>query len=256
MRHIVSRLLDISERSYYTFKKQGRPVIRLLETYFSKSDLEEWIEYEKISKLDILKDFEAILQGSKLDYLKFVSEELNFTLEHDSFTDLYYKLLIYLYDMQKLENADITSVWIMGDALPGFLLESKYSNTEEDKEGEAVLYKIKYKFGIINHFDQNMSNFIRLSLARDMLPLITNNIGSNTKISETYRKSAVYHTLLFNIYKSHSELDYRQKMKYLLDLIVPGSKEEDADIIFEKNWKYIEVDFNKYIDRVKTKELQ
>ena len=249
MRHIVSRLLDISERSYYTFKKQGRPVIRLLETYFSKSDLEEWIEYEKISKLEMIKDFEMILLGSKIDYLKFVNENLVLDIKYDLFTDLYYQFLIYLDETQRLEDTEIATTWTVGDVIPSFFLNKNKATT-----GESEIYKLQYKFGIINHFDQNMSNFIRLSLARDMLPLVTNNIGSNAKISEAYRKSAVYHTLLFNIYRSHPKLDYRQKMKYLLDLIVPGSKEEDADIIFEKNWKFIEVDFNKYIDRVKTSE--
>ena len=246
MRHIVSRLLDISERSYYTFKKQGRPVIRLLETYFSKSDLEEWIEYGKISKLDILKDFEIILMGSKVDYLKFVNENLALDFKYDLFTDLYYQLLVYLDEMQRSEDAAISKTWTVGDAIPGFFIKH---NIATDKENEA--YRLQYKFGIVNNFDQNMSNFIRLSLSKDMLPLITNNIGSNIEISEAYRQSAVYHALLFNIYRSHPKLDYRQKMKHLLDLIVPGSKEEDADIIFEKNWKHLEVDLEKYINMIK-----
>jgi len=255
MRHVVSQLLDISERSYYTFKKQGRPVIRLLETYFSKSDLEEWIQYEKISKLDILKDFEAILQGSKLDYLKFVSEELNFSLEYDLFTDLYYKLLIYLYDMQKLENTDITSVWMVGDALPGFLLESKYSNTEEDKEDEAVLYKIKDKFGIINHFDQNMSNFIRLSLTREMIPLIRNTKGTDIDFSEVYRMNAVYHVLLFNIYKKNPKLTYKEKIIKLGNVLgfnIENLSAEQIDEIFNmpNNWKIVEADIDKSLKMI------
>ena len=247
MRSTMSQLLEISEKSYYVWKKRTHTkLINLLESMYSKGDIDEYLMYGKISKFEILKDFEMILVGSKIDYLKFVNKDLTLDFKYDLFADLYYQFLVYLDEMQRSEDVAIFKTWTVGDAIPGFFIKH---NTVTDKEDE--IDKLQYKFGIVNNFDQNMSNFIRLSLGRDMLPLITNNIGSNIEISEAYRKSAVYHALLFNIYRSHPKLDYRQKLKYLLDLIVPGSKEEDADIIFEKNWKHLEVDLEKYISMIK-----
>jgi len=247
----MSLLFSTAEGTYYKWKAQKRPIILLLDYLLTQSEIEEFLSSSdhKITKFEMIKDFEMILLGSKIDYLKFVNDNLILDFKYDIFIDLYYQFLVYIDNMQRSEDVEISKSWTLGDAIPGFFINHSIAADKEDK-----IYKLQYKFSIINHFDQNMSNFIRLSLARDMLPLVTNNIGSNAKISEAYRKSAVYHTLLFNIYRSHPKLDYRQKMKYLLDLIVPGSKEEDADIIFEKNWKFIEVDFNKYIDRVKTSE--
>jgi len=243
---LYSTILGCSVSGFYKWKKQNRLIISLLQEYFSDSDLLEWVKKQKITKLELVKDFEMILLGSKIDYLKFVNENLVLDLEYDLFTDLYYQFLVYLDEMQRSEDVEISKIWTVGDAIPGFFIKHNIATEKEDE-----IDKLQYKFGIVNHFDQNMSNFIRLSLGRDMLPLITNNIGSNIEISEAYRKSAVYHVLFFNIYKSHPELDYKHKIKFLLDLIVPSSKEEDADIIFEKNWKHLEVDLEKYISMIK-----
>jgi len=243
---LYSTILGCSVSGFYKWKKQNRLIISLLQEYFSDSDLLEWVKDQKITKLELVKDFEMILFGSKLDYIKFVNENLVLSLKHNLFTDLYYQFLVYIDNMQRSEDIEISKSWTVGDAIPGFFIKHSIAADKEDE-----IYKLQYKFGIVNHFDQNMSNFIRLSLSRDMLPLVTNNTGSHIEISELYRKSAVYHALLFNIYKSHPELDYKEKMKFLLELIVPGFKEEDADIIFEKNWKHLEVDFDKFVVKIK-----
>jgi hypothetical protein len=242
---LYSTILGCSVSGFYKWKKQNRLIISLLQEYFSDSDLLEWVKDQKITKLELIKDFEMILLGSKIDYLKFISENLMLDFKYDLFTDIYYQFLIYLDEMQRSEDLEIYKTWTVGDAIPGFFIKH---NTVAAKEDE--IYKLQYKFGIVNDFDQNMSNFIRLSLSRDMLPLVTTNIGSNIEMSEAYRKNAVYHALLFNIYKKHPELDYKDKMKFLLELIVPGFKEEDANIIFNNNWKHLEVDFNKFMDKI------
>ncbi len=245
----MSLLFSTAEGTYYKWKSQKRPIILLLDYLLTQSEIEEFLSSpdHTISKFEMIKDFEMILMGSKIDYLQFVDENLALSLKYDLFTDLYYKFLVYLNEMQRSEDTDISRTWTLSDAIPGFFLKQNITTENEEHE----LYKLQYKFSKINSFDQNMSNFIRLCMGRDMLPLVANNTGSHIEISELYRKSAVYHALLFNIYKLHPELDYKEKMKLLLELIVPGSKEEDADIIFEKNWKHLEVDFDKFVVKIK-----
>lgn len=45
--------------SYYNWDKQNRPIILLLEKYFSKNELEEFIQTGKIEKLELIKDKSA-----------------------------------------------------------------------------------------------------------------------------------------------------------------------------------------------------
>lgn len=52
MKQSISKLLDISERSYYTWKKENRPIIEFLEKYFTESDLEEFLQTNSISRLE------------------------------------------------------------------------------------------------------------------------------------------------------------------------------------------------------------
>jgi hypothetical protein len=47
----ICKLLGISSASYYRWKEE-RPIITLLEKYFSDQDLEEFLETGKISKLE------------------------------------------------------------------------------------------------------------------------------------------------------------------------------------------------------------
>ncbi|MEA3373705.1 MAG: hypothetical protein U9Q62_08460 [Campylobacterota bacterium] len=57
MRKQIMKVLDIAEKTYYNWKRQKRPIIVLLEEYFTKGDLEEYFQTGKIEKLEIIKKF-------------------------------------------------------------------------------------------------------------------------------------------------------------------------------------------------------
>jgi len=52
MQEEYCRLLDVSRNTYYAHKRENRPIVALLEKYFSEKDLEEFLETGKISKLE------------------------------------------------------------------------------------------------------------------------------------------------------------------------------------------------------------
>jgi len=59
MRKIISNLCDISEKSYYVWKnKSHKKLINLLEKYFTKKDLEEFLLTQEISKFEPPKSLE------------------------------------------------------------------------------------------------------------------------------------------------------------------------------------------------------
>lgn len=59
-RDIFIRLFDFSINTYYLWKKQNRPIINLLEKYFKKEELEEFLETGKIEKFEKSKNSEFL----------------------------------------------------------------------------------------------------------------------------------------------------------------------------------------------------
>ncbi|MDD3497848.1 MAG: hypothetical protein PHH92_10740 [Aliarcobacter skirrowii] len=55
MKEAIKKLLDISDVSYYRWKKE-RPIFDLLETYFTKDELNEFLETGKIEKFEAIKN--------------------------------------------------------------------------------------------------------------------------------------------------------------------------------------------------------
>ena len=55
MRHSITKLIGNTEKSYYRWRQQGRLVISLLEKYFSKAEIDEFIETKKIARVELNK---------------------------------------------------------------------------------------------------------------------------------------------------------------------------------------------------------
>lgn len=62
-RDIYMELFNISINTYYLWKKQGRPIIFLLEKYFTKEDLEEFLETGKVEKLENADKYSSVIQS-------------------------------------------------------------------------------------------------------------------------------------------------------------------------------------------------
>jgi len=55
----IAKILDVTLKSVYNYKKENRPVVTLFEKYFTQNDLEEFLSTGKISK------YEGIKQGTQ-----------------------------------------------------------------------------------------------------------------------------------------------------------------------------------------------
>ncbi|WP_323585423.1 hypothetical protein [Aliarcobacter butzleri] len=55
--NIVANLLEISENSYYRWKKKDHvKLIKLIEQYFADSEIEEFLQTGKIEKFELVKE--------------------------------------------------------------------------------------------------------------------------------------------------------------------------------------------------------
>ena len=58
MRDIICDICEIGEKSYYVWKnKSHKKLIELIEKYFTKEDLQEFLQTGKIKKYDIIKNY-------------------------------------------------------------------------------------------------------------------------------------------------------------------------------------------------------
>ena len=53
MRHSIVKLIGNTEKSYYRWKKEKRLVISLLEKYFTKNEIDEFIQTKQIARLEL-----------------------------------------------------------------------------------------------------------------------------------------------------------------------------------------------------------
>ena len=51
-KEVMAKLFDFNATTYYAWKKQNRPIINLIDKYFTKEDLQEFIEKGSITSLD------------------------------------------------------------------------------------------------------------------------------------------------------------------------------------------------------------
>lgn len=75
----IAELIGNNDKTIYRWKKEGRPIISLLEKYFTKEDLEEFLETGKIQKLDNLKLLNKTAEQIVLDffYEKYTNNFIN-----------------------------------------------------------------------------------------------------------------------------------------------------------------------------------
>ncbi len=68
MKNAIIKILNIADRTYYNWKSEGRPIISLLEKYFSSEDLEEYLQTGSISRLEKLDNLDSDLLERHIAY--------------------------------------------------------------------------------------------------------------------------------------------------------------------------------------------
>lgn len=76
--------MSISRSAYFKYKKEERPVVSLLEKYFSQDELEEFLETGRIKKYDMLNalsETELKDKSDSKDSLLLLEDYANYSLE-------------------------------------------------------------------------------------------------------------------------------------------------------------------------------
>ena len=95
----IVKVLGVSKNSYWNYKKQGRPIIDLLERYFGKEELQEFLDTGKISKLEKSKVCDELLAHYKSAYFNYIQKKMSsITSLQNHLEQYYFQYLYYLKD--------------------------------------------------------------------------------------------------------------------------------------------------------------
>ncbi len=171
-KQLACEILDISTRSYSNFSKQKRLIIHLLEKYFTKEDLQEFIEFSKINKFENNNSIqEYFIETNKNKYIqsfKSTSPSLR-SIYEESIKDFYFYFLTnlknkknffsstdYEYESNFIEKYDFNK------ALSDYIFKNQEKEFEKDNFDKRLLY-VKEKIekehtNFVKFTDENFSN--------------------------------------------------------------------------------------------------
>lgn len=97
----IAELIGNNDKTIYRWKKEGRPIVSLIEKYFSKEDLEEFLETGKVRKYDSI---DTTISISIISFL----QKLNVLYHEDGNPQLFYRFIVYYIQYEESFNSDGT----------------------------------------------------------------------------------------------------------------------------------------------------
>jgi len=202
----ISILIGNSERTIFKWKKENRPILSLLEKYFTKDDLAEFLETEKIEKFDnILKIQNIVINNNINKYIDtFIQKTQSNTIKFSGnfFIDFYFSFLSYFnkFDMEKSFSC------LIHDYLIDYSSD-KYMYPLQLKTINNYLY-------LFNDFDDLMTIFLSQSLNNNFAELLDNDDYS-IGLNKLKKDEAYFHIIGLYFYTNHSSLNPNLKIELI-----------------------------------------
>ena len=172
MQENIKKILDISDKTYYNWKNQNRPIIELLHKYFTDSEIEEFLQTDKIINFEatnyIKNNFMTINKNKYIQSFKSTSSSLR-SIYEEYIKDFYFYFLSnlknkknffsstdYEYESNLIEKYDFNK------ALSDYIFKNQEKEFEKDNFDKRLLY-VKEKIekehtNFVKFTDENFSN--------------------------------------------------------------------------------------------------
>ena len=255
-----SKLFKNTIRTVSNWKKENRPVIALLERYFTKDDLEEFLEKGKISRYEVLQEQELVYKYAKHQYFSALETigSLGDIVNKD-FMDFYFNVLVFAKNNLEQQTTyspfDIQKSSILYTTRKGFALE---------EQNNELMPKFESGIELLSHFDCYINQFILANILQDFQPMIhTEMDDSGFKIDASVE--AYLHALLFVLYEVHADKSYDEKRIILLALLnefysffrLPTISDRELetislDVALKKHFDIVQKHFDKLIVGIQT----
>lgn len=213
----MSKLLEISEKSYYVWKKKTHTkLINLIEVNFSKEELDEYLKSGKISKFELLKEQELTSQYAANYYINIFLQRIGSIGDntHESFLDLYFSVLVY----SKNNIQEQTAFKPFSVQKSALLYLSK-----NDFQYEALDYEVipSFEAGVelLDEFECYTNQFLQSCILQNFKPLI-HVAKKDERMDDKEKIEAYLHALFFHVYSYHTDKTKEEKRTLLSQIIL------------------------------------
>lgn len=224
----VSTILGCSISGYYKWKKQNRLIINLLEKYFTKEDLEEFIKIGKIMRIEDNKDQELLNNEASKIYNHFIS---SLYLKDKTLLKLF--LIVINKANETSANLNLNFIDLVFEAEDE--KENKIKLIKEFNkisQNSNTLFFYSIKFMVQNGFDKISYNFFNEYYGEDNMKMIWFIINYIQLFLELFHKKEFmsyeeYYN--FNLKKTKNQEENNSNIYY-----IPGIENSWTD--FSKNY--------------------
>lgn len=141
MRDTICKFCDIGQKSYYHWKnKLHTPIISLLEKYFTKEDLEEFLETGAIMRYEIPNTSSEFLEVFKNKYLNFLHQKMRLINSLSEYQLQFY--FSYLFFIKVKHHQFIIHSHPFYASLSRFALDNNQDAHKNDKDSLHIVYDI------------------------------------------------------------------------------------------------------------------
>ena len=255
---LVTRLFGFSRQSWNNWKKEQaeegtRPIISLLEKYFSEYDLQEFLETGKISKLEFCIDDEEENLYAHKQYLRIFldqDESSRFSKSSDYGYDFYFSMLLKIKSMLGDKPVPFMNV----NEYAWLILYQSVSDTNSFRDNEIV--------PIFSKFGCGENKALKMNLNHNFTPMIE--MAKQDRFDKEEKREAYVHALSYNLYSLHSEKSFAEithLLKSLLYTLFPEEVKEIPNGVFfspfiEENIDLIEKNYDTIIKALIEKKDQ
>ena len=164
MKENIKKILDISDKTYYNWKNQNRPIIELLHKYFQDNEITEFLETGRISRLEDNKDQELLNNEASKIYNHFISV---LYLKDKSLLKLF--LVVINNANETSANLNLNFIDLVfeceGSKKDKINLLKKFNKTVQNNN---ILFFYSIKFMIQNKFENILYAFGDNKIAKDL----------------------------------------------------------------------------------------
>lgn len=262
---IFTKLFDFNPSTYYRWKDEKRPIIGLIEEYFSLQDLHEFLETGRVSKLDLTNERENVFYYAGFEYLDLFLQKSHLVsigdIINSKFMDLFFNVLVYA--KNDIANQSVFKPFTMGKTALLYLSKNSIDYTST---ANSLTPSFEVGIEMLDEFNCYINDFVQTNILQNFAPMIK--IANYAKADLNQKVEAYLHAILFNLYNEHQDksaekkreiftdifaiLFQAEKVKYDYTLLALNAPTMSLDTLMKINIKVVEKNYDKIIQAIKT----
>jgi len=229
---IYSKIFGFNPSTYYRWKENRRPIIDLINKYFSVSELNDFLNEKQIQRFELSERQKQNRIYISDKYINIFLKEISlFRIENQDFLDFYINILVY--SKHNMESINVYKPFNIQKAsllyMPKYEFEENFFNKEENEYEEfeqqeylSNLFRKQYftqGIEIFDEFDCYTNQFLEECILLNFNPLIEIMKDELEFIDEKKKIIGYMHALLFITYNRYPKNTREEKKVLLVDLI-------------------------------------